>query len=45
MLEKSVSRVSNVRIYDNKEYTTQPVFYLILSFRHLFIILIRIFNH
>ena len=45
MLEKSVSRVTNVRIYDNKEYTTQPVFYLILSFRHLFIILIRIFNH
>ena len=29
----------------NKEYTTQTVFYLLISFRHLFIILIRIFNH
>ena len=28
----------------NKEYTTQTVFYLLTSFRHLFIILIRIFN-
>jgi len=27
----------------NKEYTTQTVFYLLISFRHLFIILIRIF--
>ena len=29
----------------NKEYTTQTVFYLLIGFRHLFIILIRIFNH
>ena len=29
----------------NKEYTTHTVFYLLISFRHLFIILIRIFNH
>ena len=29
----------------NKEYTTQTVFYLLISFRHLFIILICIFNH
>jgi len=36
MLEKSVSGVTNVR--------TQTVFYLLLSFRHLFIILICIFN-
>ena len=36
MLEKSVSGVTNVR--------TQTVFYLLLSFRYLFIILIRIFN-
>jgi len=27
----------------NKEYTTQTVFYLLVSFRHLFIILICIF--
>ena len=31
-------------INDNKEYTTQTVFYLLISFRHLFIILICIFN-
>ena len=29
----------------NKEYTTQTVFYLLISFRHLFIILILTFNH
>jgi len=29
----------------NKEYTTQTVFYLRISFRHLFIILIHILNH
>ena len=29
----------------NNEYTTQTVFYLLISFRHLFIILICIFNH
>jgi len=27
----------------NKEYTSQTVFYLLTSFRHLFIIMIRIF--
>ena len=43
MLEKSVSGMTNVRIYD--EYTTQTVFYLLISFRHRFIILICIFNH
>ena len=45
MLEKSVSGVTNMCINDNKEYTTQTVFYLLISFRHLFIILIRIFKH
>ena len=29
----------------NNEYTTQTVFYLLIPFRHLFIILICIFNH
>jgi len=29
----------------NNEYTTQTVFYLLIIFRHLFIILIRILNN
>ena len=44
MLEKSVSGVTNLWQLNN-EYTTQIVFYLLTSFKHVFIILIRIFNH
>ena len=49
-ISRKVRKVSNgcdqrVHLWQrNNEYTTQTVFYLLTSFRHLFIIQIRIFN-